>query len=113
MQDRLDMAFELRQLGIKSIPINILNPIPKTPFEKLPVLSLDEVRRVVAIFRFINPQAYLRLAGGCKHMPARDKALFTAGANATITGDFLTESGFDINSDMEMISSLGFTVANC
>lgn len=113
MQDRIEMAFELRNLGIKSIPINVLSPIPQTLFANLPVLSIEDVKRVVAIYRFINPKAYLRLAGGRKFMPLRGKALFHAGANATITGDFLTESGFDIDGDMKMISSLGFEVTNC
>lgn len=112
MQDRLDMAFELRNLGIKSIPINVLSPIPETPFENLPVLSIDEVRRVVAIYRFITPKAYLRLAGGRNYMPLRGQELFLSGVNATITGDYLSQSGYDIEGDMKMISSLGFEVAN-
>ncbi|MEG0663070.1 MAG: biotin synthase BioB, partial [Anaerovoracaceae bacterium] len=52
MEDRIQMAFTLRDLGVDSIPINILNPIPGTPYEKNPVLSMEEVQRIVGIFRF-------------------------------------------------------------
>ena len=38
-EDRVDMAFTLSGLKILSIPLNVLRPIPGTPFENLPLLS--------------------------------------------------------------------------
>lgn len=64
MEDRIDMALDIRDLGVKSIPINILNPILGTPYEGSEILSTEEVRRVVSIFRFILPDGAIRLAGG-------------------------------------------------
>jgi len=64
MEDRIDMALDIRELGVKSVPVNILSPIPETPYGKLTVLTANEVRKTVAIFRFILPEAAIRLAGG-------------------------------------------------
>ncbi|MDE7463877.1 MAG: biotin synthase BioB, partial [Clostridiales bacterium] len=108
--DRLDMAFELKELGVKSVPINFLNPIAGTPLENMPPLSDDERVRIVAVFRFILPDASIRLAGGRGIMSDRGRACFTAGANAAITGDMLTTSGFEAKDDIAMLESIGYEV---
>lgn len=64
MADRIDMALTLRELGVKSIPVNFLNPIAGTPFEHNKPVSDDEKRRIIAIYRFILPDMSIRLAGG-------------------------------------------------
>lgn len=110
MIDRVDMAFDLRDLGIKSVPINILNPIKGTLFENLPILTLDEVRRIVAIFRFILPSAALRLAGGRGLLNDKGASVFMSGANATISGDMLTTTGISIQDDMNMLENIEFEV---
>lgn len=109
-EDRIDMAFTLAELNIISIPINALTPIDGTPLEKNERLSEDEILRTVAIFRYINPAAYIRLAAGRNLMEGSGRAAFNAGANATITGDMLTTSGNDINADMEMLTAMGFDI---
>ena len=63
-EDRLDMAISLAELGIDSIPINALMPIPGTPLEHLPELSEPDILRTIAFFRYINPEANIRLAAG-------------------------------------------------
>ena len=106
-QDRIDMALELKELGILSIPINSLMPIPGTPLANLPRLTEEEILRTVAVFRYINPEADIRLAGGRALMKENGKETFTAGASASITGNMLTTSGSTIRSDMEMLKGLG------
>lgn len=64
MADRIDMALELRGLGIHSVPVNMLNPIPGTPLEHQKMLSGDDMCRIVAVYRFILPRASIRMAGG-------------------------------------------------
>lgn len=106
-EDRIDLALQLRALEVKSVPINFLNPIEGTPLAKQTKITLDEAKRIVAIFRFILPDAHIRLAGG-KDMGAE---LFKCGANATITGDMLTTSGLSIVEDLHTIKQLGFRVS--
>ncbi|MDD3238506.1 MAG: biotin synthase BioB [Lachnospira sp.] len=108
MGDRIDLAFSLKELGIKSVPINMLNPIPGTPYEHNQKLSSDDMQRIVAIFRFILPDASIRLAGGRGLLSDKGRACFCAGANAAISGDMLTTAGITIETDMQMLNELGY-----
>jgi len=106
-EDRVDMAMELRNLNVLSIPINVLMPIKGTPLEKQEVLSEDEILRTIAIFRFINPTANIRLAAGRGLIKKNGEKAFKVGANATITGNLLTTCGNKICDDKKMIKALG------
>ena len=110
MEDRVNMVIDIRELGIKSIPVNFLNPIPGTPYENVPMLSQEEMRRIVAVFRCLIPDAAIRLAGGRGLLEDKGRACFQSGANAAISGDMLTTSGMTIEKDMAMIKELGFEV---
>lgn len=107
-EDRLDMAFTLRELGIESVPVNMLNPIPGTPYEGNARLAVDDMRRIVAVYRFILPDAFIRLAGGRGLMEDKGEGAFCSGANAAISGDMLTTAGYTIETDMEMLCRLGY-----
>ena len=109
-QDRTDMFFELYNLDVKSVPINILTPIRNTPFERNKILPQEEILRIIAIARFILPDAFIRLAG--ERFLFKDKAIstFSSGANATITGDMFTTNGTLIDEDLSTISKLGFKI---
>jgi biotin synthase len=109
MADRIDMAFELRDLGVKSIPINILIPIAGTPLAELTPLSVEEVLTTVALFRLINPEAVIRMAGGRQQLGSEQYRCFTAGANGAIVGNYLTTTGSSIAEDLAQLSALGFT----
>lgn len=106
-EDRIDMAVSLSEVGVDSIPINSLMPIPGTPFEKLPQLTEDEILRTIAMFRYINPKAEIRLAAGRKLLSNSGEKAFKSGANATITGNMLTTSGTTIKGDKELLKKLG------
>lgn len=109
-EDRIDMALELRSLGINSIPLNILNAVDGTPYQGNAPLSVEDIRRTVALFRFILPQATIRLAGGRGLLADKGRALFIGGANATISGDMLTTAGVDTASDLKLIDELNYKV---
>lgn len=110
LEQRLELAFELRDLGILSIPLNILTPIPNTPFAEIKALELSEVLTCVAMFRFINPRAVIRLAGGRGMLGEEQSRCFAAGANGAIVGNYLTTVGNNLRQDIEMFRSLGFDV---
>lgn len=110
VQDRIDLAFSLKELEIKSIPINLLNPIKGTPYENNKLLTSEEMNRIVAVYRFIMPDAFIRLAGGRGLLNDKGRSCFLSGANATISGDMLTTAGISIDTDMKMIKELGFEV---
>lgn len=110
MKDRICMALTLRDLGVKSIPVNFLNPIPGTPYEENEPVSDDEKRRIIAIYRFLLPSAFIRLAGGRGLIQDKGEGCFCSGANAAISGDMLTTSGITIETDMKLLDKLGYEV---
>lgn len=110
-EDRIDMALSIRDLNVNSIPVNMLNPIPNTPYENMPLLSTHEMRRIIAIYRFLNPKASIRLAGGRGLLEDKGRSCFLGGANGAISGDMLTTDGITIDDDMKMIDELGYIVS--
>ncbi len=112
-EDRIDMALTLRELGILSVPVNMLNPIPGTPLENNERLTKEEMQRIVAVYRFILPKASIRLAGGRGLLPDKGKSCFTSGANAAISGDMLTTAGITTKTDMALLKELGYEVKIC
>lgn len=113
MEDRIDMVLTARELGVRSIPVNLLNPIPGTPYAKNVPLTNEEACRCVALFRFLVPDASIRLAGGRGLVGDKGRACFQSGANAAISGDMLTTAGITVEKDMEMLHTLGFEVRRC
>lgn len=108
--DRINLAFQLKELKVMSIPVNVLNLVKGTPLEDSKNLSQEDILKTIAIFRFINPKALIRLAGGRNLIRDLGKECFNSGANATITGNYLTTSGNKICDDKKMISELKLEV---
>ena len=108
MEDRIDLALEVRSLGAESVPVNLLNAYPGTPLEGQAPLDAEEVRKVFAVFRFILPEAWLRLAAGRDRLPDSGEQCFCAGSNAAITGDMLNIRGMTVEQDLRTVQSLGF-----
>lgn len=110
VEDRIDMALTLRELGIRSVPVNMLNPIPGTPLEHNEKLTAEDMCRIVAVYRFLLPDASIRLAGGRGLLEDKGKSCFQSGANAAISGDMLTTAGITVATDMELLQELGYEV---
>lgn len=110
--DRIDLALELKELGVNSIPINFLYAHPGTPLKDQPPLSAAEALRIIAIYRFMLPTATLRICGGrTQILGDRQQELFAAGANGLMTGNYLTVTGNEPDHDLLMLSDLGLTVS--
>ena len=107
-QDRLDMALLLSELHVTSIPLNFLIPVKGTPLGRQKKLETDEITRIVAIFRYINPEAWIRIAAGRSYFNDGGAVLFRSGANAVLTGDMLTTVGNNTAQDREMLTSMGW-----
>jgi len=107
-EDRVDLALTLRALGVQSVPLNFLVPIPGTPLAGRQVLEPEEALRIVALFRLLLPAAHLRLCGGRAAVFGADSARpFTSGVSGVMVGDYLTVAGQDIRKDLAALAQLG------
>jgi biotin synthase len=101
------MALTLCELKVDSVPINILIPLPGTPFANLPAISVADVLRSIALYRLIHPQIPLRLAGG------RESILgdllgtaFMSGIDAMMIGGYLTQRGRSPEEDIRFVAEI-------
>ena len=111
--DRVDAAVALQDIGVSSLPVNILNPVAGTPLsEKLngtADITTEEIVETIAVYRFLHPEARVRLTGGREvnldedeqHLP------FEAGADGMLTGDYLTTDGQSPGDDIETVERAG------
>jgi len=109
LQQRLELAFSLKQLGIDCIPFNILNPRPGTPLENSEPIPPMEVIKTISLFRLVLPKGTIKIAGG-REANLRDlqSLALLAGANGLIVGNYLTTPGRNAEDDLTMVKDLGF-----
>ena len=107
-EDRCDMAMQLREIGASVVPVNFLNPIEGTPYEKMKPLAPMEILKTIACFRFILPQQEIMVAGG-RTVNLRDlqSMVFMAGASALMVGNYLTTLNQPAEQDLQMLKDLG------
>ncbi|MGI9429847.1 MAG: biotin synthase BioB [Bythopirellula sp.] len=108
--DIVDMAFDLRDHGVESIPVNFLNPIDGTPLAGSDDLTPNYCLKVLAMFRLVNPDREIRIAGGREIHLRSLQALGLYAANSIFVGDYLTTQGQVPQADYDMIRDLGFEV---
>ncbi len=105
---RLEMGLDLSKLSPEECPINILVPQKGTPLEFQKKLSLGEILRVVAVYRFLMPKTILKIAGGREiHLANDQEKVLLGGANGIITGGYLTIDGNTPKDDLKMVSQIG------
>lgn len=109
--DRLELAFTLRELEVESIPVNFLDPRPGTPLGNRARLSPQDCLRILCMFRFVNPTRDIRIAGG-REVNLRDlQALALWPANSLFVNGYLTTGGAGYERDARMIEDAGFRIA--
>jgi len=105
----LELALDLRRLGVDSIPINFLIPIKGTPFETMHNLTPLKCLKIIALFRYVLPDREIIICGGREqNLGGLHSMIFYAGASAIMTGNYLTREGRTLEKDLDMIHSLGF-----
>ncbi len=107
-EDRVDLALTYRELEVDSIPLNFLMPIEGTPLEKAPGVKPLEALKIIAMFRFTNPKAELRLCGGREQNLRDFHGMAVLMTNAMMVGGYLTRAGRDIRKDYQLLSDLGY-----
>ena len=112
-EQRLELAYTLKEMAADSVPLNFLNPIPGTPLATAQPLPPLELLKFVVLFRFILPDKEIRICGG-REFGLRDlhPLIFWAGANGIMIGNYLTTRGRDYQADLQMIRDLGMEVVD-
>jgi biotin synthase len=106
-QDRIDMAFTLKELDVDSVPINILIPIKGTALEGVKPIPTEDVIRTICIFRLILKDKTIKIAAG-REASLKDSQVkgFMAGANGMIIGGYLTVKGDALENDYALIKEI-------
>ena len=111
-EQRVELAFTLRDLNVDSIPINFLNPIPGTRLENRPLLTPMEALQCIALVRLINPEKDITIGGG-REVTLRDYQswVFMAGANGLMVGNYLTTQGRSIPMDIDLMREMELMIS--
>jgi biotin synthase len=108
--DLVDVTFALRELDPDSVPVNLLIPFEGTPLEGQWNLTPHRALRILAMVRFVCPDAEVRLAAGREVHLRTLQPLALHLANSIFLGDYLTSEGQAAQADLEMIADAGFEV---
>jgi biotin synthase len=109
-QDRIDMAFLLRELDVDSVPINFLIPIKGTPLGYREYLHPFDALKIISLYRYILPQKEIRICGGRMQILGEfNSMVFLAGADSLLIGNYLTTSGRNYEDDFKLIEIYGLS----
>ncbi|MDP9236489.1 MAG: biotin synthase BioB [Chloroflexota bacterium] len=108
--DIVEVAQSLRALGVDSIPVNFLIPIPGTPLAGRWELTPSRCLKILSLMRLTNPESELRIAGGREHHLKSLQPMGLLVANSIFIGDYLTAKGQRPEDDVAMIRDLGFEI---
>jgi biotin synthase len=110
-QDRIDMAFSLKEIDADSVPVNFLIPIKGTALGHREYLHPFEALKIISLFRFILPRKEIRVCGGRTQVLREFHSMvFLAGADGMITGDYLTTMGRSPEDDLRLIETYGLRI---
>lgn len=111
LEDRIELAYTLRELEVESIPVNFLDPRPGTPMGDHPRISPQECLRTLAMMRLVNPIRDIRVAGGREVNLRSMQVLALYPANSMFVDGYLTTGGAGYAQDIQMLEDAGFRVA--
>jgi len=108
--DLVELAMTLREMKVESIPVNFLHPIDGTPLQNTHHLTPQDCLRALCLFRLMNPDRELRIAGGRELHLRSLQPLGLYAANSLFVSDYLTTKGQTAEDDYRMIEDLGFEI---
>lgn len=113
-EQRFEMALTLKELDVDSVPLNFLNPIEGTPLEGNRNLTPMDCLRIIALYRYMLPKKRISVCGG-RESNLRDfqSWIFMAGASGTMVGNYLTTSGRDRETDLQMFNDAEVEINVC
>ena len=110
-EDRIELAFSLREIDPNTVPINFLMHIKGTPMESTPKINSEDALKIIALYRHILPKTSIKICGGrVSVLGNRQSEIFQAGADSIMTGDYLTMPGSASGDDINMVEKLGFSI---
>lgn len=113
-EDRIQMAFRLKELDVDSVPINFLIPIKGTPLGERGPMNPLEALKIVSLYRFMLPDKQIRICGGRRQVLGEfNSMVFIAGADSLLTGNYLTTLGKSYEDDLKLIRDMGLKVISC
>ena len=113
-EQRVELASTLRELDVDSIPLNFLNPIAGTPLEQHNSISAMDCARTITMFRYYLPQKPISICGGREtNLRELQSWIFMAGASGTMVGNYLTTTGRNRETDLQMLADLEVKISGC
>ncbi|MGJ3507663.1 biotin synthase BioB [Enemella sp. A6] len=106
----VDVAFGLRELSADSVPVNFLLPFEGTPLATHTELTPQRCLKILAMVRFVNPDAEVRAAAGREYHLRSLQPLALEICNSIFLGDYLTSEGQTGEDDLKMIADAGFEI---
>ncbi len=110
LDQRIELAQTLRDLDVKSVPLNFLNPIEGTPMGNRAPMQPQEILQAIATFRYMLPKAEIRIAGGRHFLGDMQSMIFMAGASGVMIGNYLTTQGRKVDDDLKMLDDLKLSI---
>jgi len=104
----------LRELDVDSVPINFLNPVPGTRLEHMRQLTPMDCLRIITLFRYLLPGKRITVCGGREtNLRELQSWIFMAGASGTMVGNYLTTSGRERETDLQMLKDTEVKINVC
>jgi len=109
LAQRIELAETLRRIGVESVPMNFLSPQAGTPMGERSPMTAQDILKSIVVFRYMLPQAEIRIAGGRQFLGDLQAMIFMAGASGVMIGDYLTTKGRNVEDDLDMLKKLKLT----
>jgi biotin synthase len=110
LDQRIELAMQLRELGVDSVPLNFLSPVDGTPMGNREPMEPYEILQSIAVFRYLLPKAEIRIAGGRQFLGDMQSMIFMSGASGAMVGNYLTTKGRSVDDDLKMFKDLKLSI---